>query len=240
VANESAGRVRFVEEDYGASELARRFGVSRYPALFVEDVLLATPKDFGFYGRGEGEGEGRYTPWRSAESHALFRADLERVIALLLAGRHDEAQATVEPASTAEIARLPDLELRDLDGRPLRRADLAGEVVVVELWATWCPPCHPTLRWLGEQQRRHGDRLRVVTVAVQSDAADVRKVAGRIEGNLFWSLATPELARALGDVTTVPTTFVFDRDGKTATVRYGAPPDLHAEVEATLAGLLAR
>jgi len=35
-------------ENYGESELAKRFGVTRYPAIFVDDVLVATPNDFGF------------------------------------------------------------------------------------------------------------------------------------------------------------------------------------------------
>ena len=54
------GRVRFVFENYGDSDLARRFGVTRYPAIFVDDILVATPKDFGFYGKGEGAEGGRY------------------------------------------------------------------------------------------------------------------------------------------------------------------------------------
>jgi len=57
-----------------ARELARRFGVTRYPAMFVDDVLVATPKDFGFYGKGEGGGEGRYAPLKSAASHERLRS----------------------------------------------------------------------------------------------------------------------------------------------------------------------
>ena len=49
-------------ENYGDSELAKRFGVKRYPAIFVDDVLVATPKDFGWFGTGEGKDEGRYAP----------------------------------------------------------------------------------------------------------------------------------------------------------------------------------
>ena len=67
------GRARFVVENYGESELARRFGVKRYPAIFVDDLLVATPKDFGFYGKGEGEGGGRYAPLKSAASHERLR-----------------------------------------------------------------------------------------------------------------------------------------------------------------------
>ena len=54
--------------------------MTRYPAIFVGDVLVATPKDFGFYGTGEGSGGGRYAPLRSEKAHERFRRDLARMI----------------------------------------------------------------------------------------------------------------------------------------------------------------
>src|SRR5205814_2365311 len=47
-------------------------------------------------------------------------------------------------------------------------------------------------------------------------------------------IGTPEVARAFGDISAVPTLFVFDRAGKTASVFYGAPPSLHADAEKTI------
>ncbi|HXO18655.1 MAG TPA: TlpA disulfide reductase family protein [Thermoanaerobaculia bacterium] len=240
MAQEFGGQVRFVAENYGDSLLAKRFGVTRYPAIFVDDVLVATPKDFGFYGRGEGAGDGRYTPLRSAASHERFRADLKRMIELVLAGRKDAARAAAPPApeTSGETAALPAVTLKGLDGRALSRAGLAGRVVVVELWATWCPPCRGTLGWLGELRKKHGDRLEVVAVAVESEEANVRKLAGELDLPVVWVMGTPELVRAFGDLTAVPTLLVFDRQGRAAGAFYGASPGLHEEVEATLAPLL--
>jgi len=82
------GKVIFENENFGASKLAERFRVKRYPALFVDDVLVARPRDFGFFGLGEKSG--RYTPWRSVESQERFKADLTRVIDLILAGKKNE------------------------------------------------------------------------------------------------------------------------------------------------------
>ena len=93
MAKSFGGKVSFVVENYGESELAKRFGVTRYPAIFVDDVLVATPKDFGFYGRGEGQEGGRYAPLKSAASHDRFRADLTRMVELVLAGKKDAARA---------------------------------------------------------------------------------------------------------------------------------------------------
>jgi cytochrome c biogenesis protein CcmG, thiol:disulfide interchange protein DsbE len=232
------GQARFVEENYGESALAKRFGVTRYPVLFVDDVLVAKPKDFGFYGRGEGKDEGRYTPLRSAASHDRLRADLSRVIELLLAGRRDAAAAAVQRPEVAEIAALPEFTLADLEGRPVSREDLAGRAVLVEFWATWCPPCRGTLGWLGDLRRRHGDRLVVLAPALESDEADVRRVAAGIDAPLRWAMGSPDLARAFGDVSAMPTLLLFDGQGKRVASFYGAPPGLHDEVEATLEPLL--
>jgi thiol-disulfide isomerase/thioredoxin len=227
-----------VVENYGDSELAKRFGVKRYPAIFVDDVLVATPKDFGWFGKGEGKDEGRYAPLKSAASHERFRADLARMLKLVLAG--DSAAARAQAASPVEapVPRLPAFALTDLDGRAVASQDLAGKAVLVEFWATWCPPCRGTLHWLGELRKRHGDRLAVLAVAVESEEADVRKLSTELALPLRWAMATPDFARSFGDVNAVPTLFVFDRAGRKAAAFYGAPPALHADAESKLAPLL--
>lgn len=238
MARELGGKVRFREENYGSSELAKRFGVKRYPAIFVDDVLVATPKDFGFYGKGEGEGKGRYAPVKSAESHERFRKDLSRMIDLILAGKKEVARAEAAPADSGEVAKLPAVSITDLGGRTLSREDLAGRVVLVELWATWCPPCRGTLGWLGELKKRHGDRVAVVAIAVESEEADVRKLAEELQLPFVWTMGTPEMVSAFGDVSAVPTLLVFDAEGRTAGAFYGVPPGLHAEAEAKVASLV--
>jgi thiol-disulfide isomerase/thioredoxin len=234
------GRARFVSENYGDSELAKRFGVTRYPAIFVDDVLVATPNDFGFYGPGEKEAGGRYAPLKSAGAHERFRADLSRMIDLELAGRKDLARAQAAPATTKAIEAMPALDAADLDGRPVRRADLAGRVVLVEMWATWCPPCRGTLGWLGELKKRYGDRLEVVAVAIESDPVKVKKLTGELGLPLRWVMGSPDLVRSFGDVGAVPTLFLFDGSGRTVDVFYGAPPTLHGDAETRLAALFKR
>ncbi|MDO8484210.1 MAG: TlpA disulfide reductase family protein [Candidatus Limnocylindrales bacterium] len=72
-------------------------------------------------------------------------------------------------------------QLTDLDGRPIRLADLRGKAVWVNFWASWCPPCQqetPIIRELAERYRDAG--LVVVGIAVQETSpADIRAYAER-------------------------------------------------------------
>ena len=232
------GRARFVSENYGDSELAKRFGVTRYPAIFVDDVLVATPNDFGFYGKDEkGEG-GRYAPLKSAAAHDRLRGDLTRMIELLLAGRKADARAVASPAKSAGASVYPAIALTDLDGKTIRPEDLKGRVVLVELWATWCPPCRSTLGWLGSLKQRFGDRLAVVAISVESPEDKIRKLVTDLNLPLTWVIGKPDVIRAFGDVSAVPTLLVFDENGKAAGAFFGAPPTLHTDAETKLAALL--
>ena len=49
------------------------------------------------------------------------------------------------------------------------------------------------------------------------------------------AMGSPDIALKFGDIVSVPTLFVFDRNGKTVRVFYGAPPDLHEQVEGAIA-----
>jgi peroxiredoxin len=109
---------------------------------------------------------------------------------------------------------VPDFSLPDLSGQVVRMRDLRGKVVVLNLWATWCPPCveeMPTLETL----HRHMESRDVVVLAVSQDEdpAIVGPWIGE-RGFTFPVLLDPlaEVGHALR-VTGYPETFVVDRQG---------------------------
>ena len=236
VVDRYKGRVGYKVENWGESALATRMGVDRYPIVFVNDAVFAAPRDMGFYGTGETSG--RYTPWRDPANHARFRDDLVKLLDRVLAG---EAlpQAGKPAAAEAALAKLPAFSITGLDGKPVSHDDLAGKPAIVEFWATWCVPCRTTLPFLGKLASEHPD-LRVVAVAVESEEKDVRAAAAAFPSAMTVGLGSPEIARAFGDLTAVPTTFVVDRNGKIVSVVYGSPPDVEERLQHALSPLLNR
>jgi thiol-disulfide isomerase/thioredoxin len=117
-----------------------------------------------------------------------------------------------------ETPAMPAETLRGLGGEEAKLADLSqGQVMLVNFWATWCPPCVAELPTLGGLARRYQGRLRVVTVNVDEQALTQRAAAMLAErggGSLpFWqdysryvlfSAAAPGL----------PTTILYAADGR--------------------------
>jgi thiol-disulfide isomerase/thioredoxin len=224
VAGRYPGRVRFVEENFGDSELASRFGVEQYPAIFVDEALVANPWDFFEW---EGQPKGRYVPWLEAASREKFSRDLDTFVQRRLAGETLESAKQPSGAPRLPVSELPSFEAVTLSGERISRESLLGRTVLVEFWATWCPPCRSTLSFLGEMERS-GTDLAVVGIAVSSKEEDVRKLLAEIEGAPSDSvMGADELVAKFGPVLAVPTLMVFGPDGKAAEVFYGAPPDLH-------------
>jgi len=66
---------------------------------------------------------------------------------------------------------------------------------------------------------------------VESEEANIRAMVESLKLPYPNAMGSAEIAMKFGDIVSVPTLFVFDQQGKTVRVFYGAPPDLHEQVE---------
>jgi thiol-disulfide isomerase/thioredoxin len=111
----------------------------------------------------------------------------------------------------------PDLTFLDAEGNEVRLADFQGEVVVLNLWATWCAPCRREMPSLDRLQAKYGG-AGLEVIALSLDRGDVAKVREFFEELEITSLAvyhdpTARAGRELG-APGLPTTVVMDRAGR--------------------------
>jgi thiol-disulfide isomerase/thioredoxin len=228
VVTRYGGRASFVVEDLGASPLATRFGVDKYPAIFVDEALVARPEDFYAWGGPE---TGKYLPWKDVANRRRFQSDLQRMIDLRLAG-HNIPSLTITQSTEPRV--LPDVPFTDLQGRTFRTADLRGKPVLLEFWATWCPPCLHTLEWMKQMDT---DAVTIVGVAIESDRKDIDAVLATLRPPGRYVLGTAEIREAFDGPPAVPTLVLADKDGRIVRTFYGAQPGLHDEITRELAKL---
>lgn len=230
MVREYGDRVRFVVEDFGASSLADRFGIDKYPAIIIDDALVSAPEDFYAWG---GPGKGKYLPWTDLANRKRFQGDLRRMIDIRLAGL--PLQSASRPKAAAALPILPLAEpITDLAGKTFKLSDLRGKPLIVEFWAPWCPPCIDTMKWLRNVDPK---TAHIVALAVESERPAVDRLVEQMKPAARIAMASPELVKAMGGIPAVPLLFLADRDGKVVRVFYGAPPDLHFQIEKALAGL---
>ncbi|KGE77888.1 TlpA family protein disulfide reductase [Halomonas salina] len=109
---------------------------------------------------------------------------------------------------------LPELTLENLEGEPVNLAELSGQPVIVNLWATWCPPCRRELPLLAEADARDD-----VTVVVVNQGEDLLPVARYLDAQgLTFEHALLDPRQSLmvaSDAPGLPTTLLFDAEGRT-------------------------
>ena len=126
----------------------------------------------------------------------------------------DDPDARVVRFASNPIAAPPFL-VADIDGNVISTAEWHGKVVLLNFWATWCPPCREEIPEMIELASRYKDRLQVIGVSMDDGSVDDVKAFVKEEGMnypvVMWS---PEIVREYGGVPALPTSFVINPAGR--------------------------
>ncbi len=125
--------------------------------------------------------------------------------------------------SLASAAKAPDFSLKTPDGKRLALSDYSGKVVVVNFWATWCPPCRAEIPDFVEVYNDLKDKGLVV-VGITLDDAPEKIRAVMVDKKITYPVVVADQAALsrYGGINAVPTTFIVDRKGNLVSRQVGA------------------
>jgi thiol-disulfide isomerase/thioredoxin len=168
----------------------------------------------------------RILAFSAAAGLALFcapRAAVRRASVAPVAAGNDTNQPVIHFVKDPEMA--PPLQAQDLLGRPVNKENWAGKVVLVNFWATWCPPCRVEIPELLELKKEFGDRLEIVGISEDDDGPETVLKFARQRGMTYpIVMATKELIASYGGVPALPTTFLVNTEGRVVTKHSGLYP----------------
>jgi peroxiredoxin len=137
----------------------------------------------------------------------------------------------------AKAPSAPDFELSNLDGVKVRLSSFRGKLVVLNFWATWCPPCKQEIPWLNDLQKEYGDQLQVLGVTVDDeDSSELSAFVKEMKFRYPVLHSTPEAESAYLGIAGVPVTFFLDREGQIRKKTSGLTSK--EEMQATIVKLL--
>ncbi|MCM8760528.1 MAG: TlpA family protein disulfide reductase [Candidatus Omnitrophica bacterium] len=118
----------------------------------------------------------------------------------------------------------PDFRLRDINGNIVQLSDHKGKVIILDFFATWCPPCKMEVPDFVELQRRYGDRGFTIIGVSLSRLGDTQGFVQAFGVNYPVLIADSAVAEAYGPIRSIPVTFVIDKDFNIARKYIGYRP----------------
>jgi thiol-disulfide isomerase/thioredoxin len=135
----------------------------------------------------------------------------------------NSSQSVIRFVQNPEMA--PPLQAPDLLGKPVTKDNWAGKVVLVNFWATWCPPCREEIPELLALKKEYKDRLEIVGISEDDDPPEAVLKFARQKGMTYpIVMATQGLIDAYGGVPALPTSFLIDTQGRVVQKHAGLYP----------------
>jgi cytochrome c biogenesis protein CcmG, thiol:disulfide interchange protein DsbE len=144
-------------------------------------------------------------------------------------------------AALEQGAKAPEIGLTDLSGKPVTMASLAGKVVVVDFWATWCAPCKEELPVLNKLYKKYGPSgLVVIGVSVDEKVDNVRAFLKKLPLDFPIVHDAAHAVSGRYKPSKMPSSYIIDRKGIVRHVHGGYRSEDASKIESEIRALLSK
>ncbi len=118
-------------------------------------------------------------------------------------------------ANTPDNKKAPDFALKTLDGKTVKLSDYKGKIVIIDFWATWCPPCRKGIPDLIDLQKNYSKDLVIVGISLDQERTikDLKPFIENYGINYPVVLGDEKVVKDYGGINAIPTSFIVDRKG---------------------------
>jgi peroxiredoxin len=172
--------------------------------------------------------------WSMGKSYFILFAVAVSLVICSCSKKNDKtvADSSVQIGSTA-----PDFMLTDVAGNNTTLSSYKGKIVLLEFWATWCPPCKASIPDMVELQKKYQDKgFTVLGVSIDTDSDAAAKVAefSSSHGITYPVLIADEAVPMTYNVMSIPTSFLISRNGTVISSYIGYFDDYSKKISAEI------
>ncbi|MDZ7262437.1 MAG: TlpA family protein disulfide reductase [candidate division KSB1 bacterium] len=126
----------------------------------------------------------------------------------------------------SDSKQAPDFSLPNLEGKQVKLSDFKGKVIILDFWATWCPPCRMEIPDFIDLYKTYQDTgLVILGVALDQEGEKVVKPFAKKQGiNYPILMGNAQVVQKYGGIQGIPTTFIINQEGKIITTFLGYRP----------------
>ena len=122
--------------------------------------------------------------------------------------------------------KAPDFTLKSFDGKTVKLSDYKGKVIIIDFWATWCPPCRKGIPDLISIQNDYKNDVVIIGISLDGEKT-LKDVPGFVKSyaiNYPIVYGDDKVVAAYGGIEGIPTAFVVDRKGNIVDKHVGLVP----------------
>lgn len=129
-------------------------------------------------------------------------------------------------ANTPDNKKAADFALKTLEGKTVKLSDFKGKIVIIDFWATWCPPCRKGVPDLVDLQKTYSKDLVIIGISLDQDKTikDLKPFIQNYGINYPVVLGDAKVVQDYGGVNAIPTSFIVDQKGFIIDTHVGLVP----------------